>query len=86
DYARAETRTETRPGGIAFVAEGQPSLRLSATVVMTREPGSAVAQFTLQAGEHAEFVFGNDDDPQVQHIATERCFRDTVDYWRRWSS
>ncbi|KAF0854583.1 glycoside hydrolase family 15 protein [Pantoea dispersa] len=86
DYARAETHTETRPGGIAFVAEGQPSLRLSATVVMTREPDSAVAQFTLQAGEHAEFVFGNDDDPQVQHIATERCFRDTVDYWRRWSS
>ena len=55
-------------------------------MVMTREPDSAVAQFTLQAGEHAEFVFGNDDDPQVQHIATERCFRDTVDYWRRWSS
>ncbi len=86
DYARAETRTELRPGGIAFLAEGQPALRLSATVVMTRENHSAVAEFTLHAGEHAEFVFGSDDDPQVENIATEQCFRDTLEYWRRWSS
>ncbi|WP_313682526.1 trehalase-like domain-containing protein, partial [Pantoea sp.] len=85
DYARAEIRTEVRPGGIAFHAEGQPSLRLSASVVMTRETHAATADFTLQAGEHAEFVFGSDEDPHLDKIATEHCFRDTLHYWRRWS-
>jgi GH15 family glucan-1,4-alpha-glucosidase len=85
DYARAETWTEARPGGIAFHAEGQPSLRLSASVVMTRENHAATADFTLQAGEHAEFIFGSDEDPHLDKIATEQCFRDTLHYWRRWS-
>jgi len=86
DYARAETRAEMREGGVAFLAEGQPALRLSATLPLRCENQAAVAEFTLQSGEHAEFVFGNDDDPHVETISTARCFQDTLDYWLRWSN
>lgn len=84
DYARAQTRAEAQRGCIDFHADGQPSLRLAATVVMTLDDNAATARFVLKAGEHAEFELGSVDDAHVEAIATERCFEETLAYWRRW--
>ncbi|HAI04795.1 MAG TPA: glucoamylase, partial [Pantoea sp.] len=86
DYARAQTRAEVQRGCIDFHAEGQPSLRLAATVVMTLEENSATASFILQAGEHAEFEFGSVNDAHIEALSTEHCFEQTLNYWRRWSA
>ena len=86
DYARAQTRAEAHKGCIDFHAEGQPSLRLAASVVMTLEDESATARFTLQPGEHAQFEFGSVDDAHIEALATEHCFEETVKYWRLWSA
>ena len=86
DYGRANTRAVAEHGCIEFHAEGQPSLRLAATVVMTLEENAATASFTMKAGEHAEFVFGSVDDAHLDHIATERCFHHTLHYWRSWTN
>ncbi|WP_312241518.1 glycoside hydrolase family 15 protein [Pantoea sp.] len=86
DYGRANTQAVAERGCIEFHAEGQPSLRLAATVVMTLEENAATASFTLQTGEHAEFVFGSVDDPHLDHIATERCFEHTLNFWRSWAN
>ncbi|WP_411555831.1 glycoside hydrolase family 15 protein [Pantoea agglomerans] len=86
DYARAQTRAEAHNGCIDFHAEGQPSLRLAASVVMTLEDESATALFTLQPGEHAQFEFGSVDDAHIEALTTEHCFEETLNYWRRWSA
>ncbi|WP_419962739.1 glycoside hydrolase family 15 protein [Pantoea vagans] len=86
DYARAQTRAEAHKGCIDFHAEGQPSLRLAASVVMTLEDESATAHFTLQPGEHAQFEFGSVDDAHIEALTTEHCFEETLNYWRRWSA
>lgn len=86
DYARAQTHAEAQRGCIDFHAEGQPSLRLAATVVMTLEAHAATASFTLKAGEHAEFEFGSVNDSHIEAIKTEHCFQETLEFWRRWSN
>lgn len=86
DYARAQTHAEAQRGCIDFHAEGQPSLRLAATVVMTLEAHAATASFTLKAGEHAEFEFGSVNDSHIEAIKTEHCFQETLEFWCRWSN
>ena len=85
DYARAETRAQAAGDCIDFYAENQPTLRLAATVPLVCEADAATARFELQSGEHVEFEFGNQDDPRIGDVATEICFEETLDYWRRWS-
>ncbi|WP_130834483.1 glycoside hydrolase family 15 protein [[Erwinia] mediterraneensis] len=86
DYGRAPTHAVANHGCIEFHAEGQPSLRLASTVVMTLEENAATASFMLQTGEHAEFIFGSVDDGHLDHISTGRCFEHTLSYWRSWTS
>lgn len=83
DYARAETRAQAAGDCIDFYAENQPTLRLAATVPLVCEADAATARFELQSGEHVEFEFGNQDDPRIGDVATEICFEETLNYWRR---
>lgn len=85
DYARAETRAQAAGDCIDFYAENQPTLRLAATVPLTCEADAATAHFELKSGEHVEFEFGNQEDARIGAVATETCFEETINYWRRWS-
>lgn len=85
DYSRAQTRAEADGDDVCFHADGQPTMRLSATVAMGVDQGCAVAEFELGQGEMAEFILGSVDDECVDAGRCDRYLTDTVAYWRRWS-
>nr|WP_154325169.1 glycoside hydrolase family 15 protein [Pantoea sp. 201603H] len=86
DYARANTQASVKGGLATFSAPGQPPLCLASTVELQLEGAAAVSSFTLKAGEHAEFMFGCAEDKHLEHLETEFCFRETLEYWRQWAS
>lgn len=84
DYNRAPTQAHGEPNSVVFSAPGQPEVRLSASVALTLDDHTAIAQFELRAGESAEFVFGNADDERVAPDNAEDLEAQTLAYWRRW--
>ncbi|GLR09958.1 glucoamylase [Mixta theicola] len=84
DYARATPKAKLRDNAVRFSAHGQPMLRLTATVPLSLDRHAAVATFSLQAGEHAEFIFGCAQDEHLDALQTDICFQETLHYWRDW--
>ena len=58
DYGRASHRVEQQEGTVLFASEGndRTALRLHTSVPLRIHNGDAIAEFTLQPDEHAEFV------------------------------
>ncbi|ATZ11093.1 glycoside hydrolase family 15 protein [Erwinia amylovora] len=85
DYARAATCATRHAGAVIFHAKDQPALRLSGDADFTLHDATALAHFTLQAGETRQFVFGAapDDDNRCDHADG---FQATLDFWRQWSA
>lgn len=86
DYARAQTTASLSEGDVLFSAENQPTLRLSGKADFQLARNAATSTFTLQAGEHREFVLGCADDEKVDEEKTALCFQDTLRFWRDWSA
>ncbi|MCR1566946.1 glycoside hydrolase family 15 protein [Mixta sp.] len=84
DYARATTKARLQDEAALFSADGQPTLRLTATVPLQIDRHAAVASFTLQTGEHVEFIFGCAQDDKLDNLHTDICFQETLRYWRNW--
>ncbi|WP_263263408.1 glycoside hydrolase family 15 protein [Pseudomonas sp. RIT-PI-S] len=84
DYNRAATHLQGSDQGVVFSAEGQPEVRLRASVPMRLNEDSAVAEFELQAGETAEFIFGNADDARVLPDLAPHLLAETLAFWRHW--
>lgn len=84
DYARATPKAKLCDNAVLFSAEGQPTLRLTSTVPLSLDRQAAVATFTLQTGEHAEFIFGCAQDDHLDNLQTDICFKETLRYWRNW--
>jgi GH15 family glucan-1,4-alpha-glucosidase len=85
DYARAKTAATAERDSVVFSAPEQHSMRLVGTVPLAIEKAAAVAQFTLEKGESAIFVFGCVEDHQVSTADTESCLKRTVEFWQDWS-
>lgn len=88
NYARDEHDTEGIGGGVRFTAPGL-RLALTASVPLRIEGGGATARFTLHQGETAVFVLRDEDGEASGCLSveeTEKSFRQTVNYWRRWLS
>lgn len=86
DYARATTRARVEGDGVDFTADGQPSLRLSASIKFHTAGNAALAEFVLNSGEQAEFCFGAADDRRALEDNGEVCFQHTLRFWQRWSA
>jgi GH15 family glucan-1,4-alpha-glucosidase len=92
DYGRATHKVDKRSDHeVIFFSEGRDAtvLRLRSTVPVRVDGGAVVAEFTLRAGETAEWVLEQADDNDVPSDSpdyVERSFQDTVRYWRRWLS
>jgi GH15 family glucan-1,4-alpha-glucosidase len=84
DYSRADTQAYASGEDVCFKAEGQPTLRLSATQALDIDTHSAVAVFELKEGECAEFILGGDEDPMVHAGAGQTCLEETLAFWRNW--
>ena len=85
DYSRADTRARLDGATVRFDANGQPGLRLaSCQALQVNEDGWALCEFQLQEGQCAEFILGSEDDPLVKAGQSQRCFDNTLKYWRDW--
>jgi GH15 family glucan-1,4-alpha-glucosidase len=90
DYARASHRIATRDGEVRFSSEGpdRTDLRLRHSVPVRIVDGDAVAEFTLRAGESAEFVLecvvSNEEPAQATPEYVERSRHATQLFWHRW--
>jgi GH15 family glucan-1,4-alpha-glucosidase len=63
-----------------------PPMALYSTVAMKGESQDALAQFSLKAGETANFVFGGvrPQGQQPEMEFAEQRFQETVRFWKRW--
>lgn len=84
DYSRADTQAYVSGEDVCFRAEGQPTLRLSATQTLSIEEHSAIAVFELREGEYAEFILGGEEDPMVSAGKGKTCLEETLVFWRNW--
>jgi GH15 family glucan-1,4-alpha-glucosidase len=90
DYGRAEREVEKGRGEILFRSRGSDgtALRLQTPVPLEIENGAAVGEFTLRAGECADFVLrdatsGGEAVADLAHFCA-RTFDETVRFWRHW--
>jgi GH15 family glucan-1,4-alpha-glucosidase len=85
DYAR-DTPDVTVQDKIAVFRGGDGlSLRLSAGVGLTAIEGGVVAEFELQAGQRADFVFENDEGDVMTEDEITQTIRVTTRYWQAWA-
>lgn len=84
DYARAPTHVALDNGTVCFNADGQPGLRLCGSQPLLIDAGAAVARFTLNQDEGADFVLGGLDDDRVDSHCTDLALAHTLKYWRGW--
>ncbi|MCA4965391.1 glycoside hydrolase family 15 protein [Pseudomonas sp. Y24-6] len=85
DYARASTRAQMADQDVVFEATDQPALRLSSDQVMRIDADAAVAQFSLEQDQSAQFMLGGVDDPRFEQGAADMCMERTLKFWRDWS-
>jgi len=84
DYARANTLARLDGKDVIFTAADQPSLRLSTDQPPRIEGNAAVAEFTLEQDQSAEFLLGAVDDPRFREGVAELCLERTLKFWRDW--
>jgi GH15 family glucan-1,4-alpha-glucosidase len=90
DYARARHATTVGEHGARFDGPGL-SLGLASSVPLRPDNGGAVTEFILGEGQSATFVLRTiaPDAHPGRCPGTEEAgdwFRETVDYWQRWSA
>src|SRR5690606_20230772 len=85
DYARAKTRARLDEKDVVFEAADQPSMRLSSDQVLRIDGNTAVAEFTLEQGQGAQFLLGGVDDPRFKDGAADLCMERTLKFWRDWT-
>ena len=89
DFSRVPHQVEAAEGGIWFKST-LLNLALGSDLPLRIEEAAAVADFSLDEGEQASFVFGESDP----HSSDLRCppglqqdlLTATVDYWHQWLS
>lgn len=93
DYGRADHDTETRDDAVVFASKGGDgtTVRLTTPVPIEVKGGAATAEFTLEAGEHVDFILETTDDDAGDRRPEDSEWVDfslqhTVDYWRTWLS
>jgi len=90
DYGRCAHRIERQGGDTVFLPERHDlrALRLVSDIPLKFENGAAVAEFTLGAGDTAEFVLEEAGEPDASPTRREEYVQtaivETLAYWRRW--
>jgi GH15 family glucan-1,4-alpha-glucosidase len=85
DYARQIPKVVTRKGHALFHC-GEFTLRLSGEVAFRGSHGTASAEFSLKAGESADFVLDGDETRHAPNQeAIDAIIRETTEYWQGWA-
>src|SRR5262249_48932251 len=90
DYGRAHHTVERVKDGVIFTSRGpdETALRLRTTQPVQVANSDVVAEFTLSAGNYADFVLEpsalDGASPSSAQDYVPNSFKSTVNYWRRW--
>lgn len=87
DYGRAHHTVELDDRAAVFTAadDGGTRLVLHAPVELETDGGQVHAEFTLEAGQHVDFVLtGAGDAPGVPPDDVDAALTATIAYWRDW--
>jgi GH15 family glucan-1,4-alpha-glucosidase len=91
DYGRADHAAEQKDGSVLFTSRGRDglTLRLRTAAPLRIVDGAAVSEFILRAGESMSFVL-EEAQPHLSTTcpmaeSTADTFKDTMNYWRRWT-
>lgn len=92
NYARSEHEIEAMEMEVTFRSKGEDGivLKLKSTVPLQIKQKDVVTEFTLKAGETADFVLEDVDNEEsskvvVKHFAENTLFA-TMNYWKDWIS
>lgn len=92
DYGRSGHRVLRDSVGVVFEPDGggQGPLRLRTSTPLQVENGVATAEFSLRAGESADFILepasaGAAESPTAAHDYVPESFKRTMNFWRRWT-
>ncbi len=92
DYGRCGHGVEIRGRDAVFHPgrKGLKALRLRSEVPVRMENGAVSADFTLRAGESVSFVLEEAregaESPSCRGDYVSCAFRDTLNFWRRWTA
>ncbi len=86
DYGRAATVASLDQGSVTFASQGQPALRLVASVPLEAQGNAATCCFVLSHGQQAEFMFGGAEDELLTLENVKLCQQETLQFWQRWSA
>ncbi|WP_244598420.1 glycoside hydrolase family 15 protein [Rhizobium tubonense] len=86
DYARDIPKVVINANVAVFTGSDGMSLRLSGRIDLTAIEGGVVAEFQLEAGERADFVFENDEGELMTEDQITLIIQTTTRYWQAWAS
>lgn len=86
DYAREEPETSVDENGAVFVGPGEMRLRLTGSIPLKHMDGAATAEFTLKAGQQADFTLGDDDGVLMDQDEITQLIMKTNRYWQTWAA
>jgi GH15 family glucan-1,4-alpha-glucosidase len=90
DYARSDHSTELKDNRIIFTSFGsdKTALLLQSSVNLQVSDGDAIAEFTLGAGQSADFILGqySANRPPITNIEAfvSSGMFETINYWKDW--
>ncbi|UCF96587.1 MAG: glycoside hydrolase family 15 protein [Spirochaetaceae bacterium] len=90
DYGRSRHRAEIKDGGVLFSLDEKNTFFLRSPIPVKIKDGAVIAEFTLEEGQTAAFVFeeyrdaGSSESGHPHYVST--AFKETLNYWRRWIS
>ncbi len=93
NYANDAHKAKLKKNELLFISEGKDrlSLKLKSTIPLKIKKSDGFAEFTLKAGESAEFILEIVQQEESQlDIDTkefaEQSFIETLNYWKAWSA
>ena len=91
DYARRDHTVERRGDSVVFRprGEGFQTMALKSTVPLAIKGDGVDCAFKLKAGERRYFLFSEDCEEMelpLDEAMLDARYRETAEYWRRWSA
>ena len=90
NYARSGHKANMHNNAILFESEGEDNtvLRLKSNIPIEIKNGDGFAEFTLKAGESADFILelvkeGKPFDYNLPDLVTKKLY-ETMNYWKSW--
>ena len=91
NYARSNHKANKHNNTIIFESEGEDKtvIRLKASVPLEINNGDGFAEFTLKAGDYADFILelakkGEEKEFELHEMVIQKLY-ETMNYWKKWT-